>query len=1665
VKRRSRAGRHHTVSPQRKALGVFAGGRQRKRKNFTFERLEDRYCFSLSPADVQINGVSNDTPEGAAAIRDLELQWFAMQTADAIATQARYIPNSLPNDPLFPFQWHLLNVGQEVGNPDFQHVFGVAGEDIDVVPVWNKGYTGAGVVVAVIDNGIQTIHPDLIANLHPTLRFNAINFTNNPNPHFLDFNPQHGTAVTALIGAQWNNRGEPVVDADGEPVLDENGAPVLTGGGTGVAPGVTIIPIKLISQVTPPLFPDSFVAAFQFAADQVDITNNSWGPELARTAINLSLEELNVLRDTAIGGRGGLGTIHVFSAGNEAGPGFAQGFEDFGQFDSASYNPWVNSRYTIGVTAVDHDGLYVNSDGTFTSYAESGASVLIAAPSGSNIAQNVGDDFGQGSGIFTADLIGDFGANAAPLPSGFDPDRDFLLDPNYTSRFTDTSASAAIVTGVIALMLEANPNLTYRDVQEILLRSARQNAQFEFPSSGGFPLGAQNTWITNQTGIFRNPDPWVDAFTTPPFLSVFFPVSDPNAGFFPRAGHYEEQPSVMTNAAGYTVSQGYGIYSEQIGYAHGVVDADLAVKMAEQWHVLNQNLDPLTERTFTTFVMNLGADLPAAERMNLDFGGLLVPGGLFGDLDGFIEYWNEYFADDDPADPTDGPFSDYDGPSEFARGTYLGEPTLFPITVPDTQAIDIEWVEVKVSLDGPAEDVNHVRMMLVSPEGTQSELNHWYGDGQHLPASMQLNTFASFFTGLTPIDVDGGNFVWTFSTNRNWGERSSDAVIIDPVTGEPLLQRDFFGTPGAALTRNWELHMENWSNSDFELDAVEIIWHGKPIAPGTQRIQGFVGIDTNSDEQFNYDRSIQTVFDSDLDPFTTRLGDVFRTLDLTQEPFADNVVVSAHRVVNGAVQADPVARFLTGADGNYYFDLVPDEYVIRISDPIDRIVLEDTDTPNLFLQHYRQEWRITPDWFFAPDRDSPDPSGEVGEIFYDPITQAPVPFLDGFGLPVAMGLKNINFLLKEDAPPDQIDVHGTVFADLNGNGIFDADDTPVGGITVYWDSDRNGAYSAGELQVISSEDPVFRGQYTLNIPADANGTFAIGIIPPTQGWVPTNPDDAVQDIFAKPGDTLANVNFFIDPPDELFPPAGADEPGNIFGVVFSDSNGNEARDPGEVGIPGFRVFIDANENGVFDDGEIFTLTSSNGSFTFSDVAPGLKQLDLEILNEGTEDASWRLTTPESGFRQVNLGPGGTAIGILFGVDNRADSDWGDLPSTFVTRAGDSPLGGPSHVITAGFQLGGRIDGEVNGLPSAGADGDDLIGGDEDGVRIIGNGGLLKVGTNTIEVTVQGVGGILNAWMDINGNGRFDAGEQVITDLHLNPGTRQVLVTLPPNVAGGPMAARFRWGQAGLSFEGPAGIGEVEDYFLPNSVVPVIVLPGDFNVDGRVDQADRDIWRSTYDSTTDLRADANKNGVVDLADLLIWRKNDGTTTGTNTLAGGSSVGGSAPLRVAPVPGPAILPYYFSDAPALQDWLQQSGMLAHLQSRGVQRIHSAFAQPGREVSTNGNGNAPFLTVSSPIASTDALTSSSTVSLLVGLNTSGVASRATFAPASRFEFDAVAGQSGVADADLLVLDQAWADLNSKADGDDELTVSWTEEENTLDDLALAAVFDEDGQWWQAL
>ena len=156
-----------------------------------------------------------------------------------------------------------------------------------------------------------------------------------------------------------------------------------------------------------------------------------------------------------------------------------------------------------------------------------------------------------------------------------------------------------------------------------------------------------------------------------------------------------------------------------------------------------------------------------------------------------------------------------------------------------------------------------------------------------------------------------------------------------------------------------------------------------------------------------------------------------------------------------------------------------------------------------------------------------------------------------------------------------------------------------------------------------------------------------------------------------------------------------------------------------------------------------------------------------------------------------------------------DTDWGDAPAGYPTTDAEE---GARHAGGSGLRLGTAWDAEATGVHSAGADADDLAGApdDEDGVVLIGD--LVAGSTVTVRV-VASAPGLLNAWIDMNANASWDeAADHVFTDTALVAGTNDLTLAIPPDMAGGLHAARFRLSTAGgLSPSGLAPDGEVEDY--------------------------------------------------------------------------------------------------------------------------------------------------------------------------------------------------------------------------------------------------------------
>ncbi len=101
---------------------------------------------------------------------------------------------TIPNDPLFPQQYALLNLGQAV-----QGQKGVPGADIRATHAWALHAYGAGVTIAVLDSGVSESHPDLADRLVP-----GWNFVNNNDKTDDDYS-SHGTHCAGIAAASGNN--------------------------------------------------------------------------------------------------------------------------------------------------------------------------------------------------------------------------------------------------------------------------------------------------------------------------------------------------------------------------------------------------------------------------------------------------------------------------------------------------------------------------------------------------------------------------------------------------------------------------------------------------------------------------------------------------------------------------------------------------------------------------------------------------------------------------------------------------------------------------------------------------------------------------------------------------------------------------------------------------------------------------------------------------------------------------------------------------------------------------------------------------------------------------------------------------------------------------------------------------------------------------------------------------------------------------------------------------------------------------------------------------------------------------------------------------------------------------------------------------------------------
>lgn len=279
-------------------------------------------------------------------------------------------------------------------------------------------------------------------------------------------------------------------------------------------------------------------------------------------------------------------------------------------------------------------------------------------------------------------------------------------------------------------------------------------------------------------------------------------------------------------------------------------------------------------------------------------------------------------------------------------------------------------------------------------------------------------------------------------------------------------------------------------------------------------------------------------------------------------------------------------------------------------------------------------------------------------------------------------------------------------------------------------------------------------------------------------------------------------------------PTNADDEDGVRFLATSLTAGQSAGL--EVTVTGHAGFLDAwvdfNGNGTWDDlGEQI--------YNFQQVGVGVNNLTFLVptgASAGATYARFRLSS-KGGTKPIGLAQDGEVEDYLIEVAAPA-LDFGDAPQSFPVVLSQD---GGRHRADGRVFLGFRVDTENDGQPSSNANGDDnnppattAVLDDEDGVRFVAN--PLQAGRlASVEVISSVQGSRLDAWIDFNGNGVWEAAEKFANSVLLTQGTNTLTVSVPADARIALSFARFRVSsKGGLLPTGFAEDGEVEDHPIP-----------------------------------------------------------------------------------------------------------------------------------------------------------------------------------------------------------------------------------------------------------
>ncbi|MDO6707678.1 S8 family serine peptidase [Photobacterium sp. 1_MG-2023] len=406
-----------------------------------------------------------------------------------------WVPDEIPSDPLYSQQWHLQNHGQTA----FSRSGGLVGQDMNLYISHAIGVRGQGVTIAVVDDGLEIGHPDLAANIRPGSR-DVVNNDDDPTPD--DPTDGHGTAVAGIAAAVgWNGVG-----------------------GRGVAPYAGLKGFNWLNNQSM----EAWLLSHGEAENTADVRvfNQSYGSssivprKYDLNQLNTALKEQAYERVSRESHQG-LGSLFVKSAGNSY-KRFRISLGSLGRtlilpgdyYDTARIGP-ANNGLPMQDSNITSDNANfwnmvvsaLNANGELSSYSSVGANVFVSAPGG---------EYGTDSpAMITTDVSGcHAGYNTVDrLTNGLHGGT--ALDPRceYNGVMNGTSSAAPNASGAVAMIMSANPNLSWRDVKHILASTATKtdpnhsgvHLTFTGSNQAEVTYAAIPGWQTNAAGYdFHN---------------------------------------------------------------------------------------------------------------------------------------------------------------------------------------------------------------------------------------------------------------------------------------------------------------------------------------------------------------------------------------------------------------------------------------------------------------------------------------------------------------------------------------------------------------------------------------------------------------------------------------------------------------------------------------------------------------------------------------------------------------------------------------------------------------------------------------------------------------------------------------------------------------------------------------------------------------------------------------------------------------------------------------------------------------------------------------------------------------------------------------------------------------------------------------------------------